>query len=117
MGGSPMAWLRRGNDEALALICAEVDQDAFGDAWEQGGKLTGDEAVALALASLDRLVLKRVLSPEARELAALSAPTYSASGVEGCCDCGAFPATEVCRGRSSCRFPTGRRGTPESQPH
>ena len=52
MGGSPMAWLRRGNDEALALIREELDQGAFAEAWEQGRKLTGDEAVALALASL-----------------------------------------------------------------
>jgi tetratricopeptide (TPR) repeat protein len=53
MGGSPMGWLRRDNDEALALIRAELNQGAFAAAWEQGRTLTADEAVALALASLN----------------------------------------------------------------
>jgi predicted ATPase/class 3 adenylate cyclase len=52
MGGSPMGWLRRDNDEALALIRAALDESAFAEAWEQGRKLTAEEAVALALASL-----------------------------------------------------------------
>jgi predicted ATPase len=49
MGASPMGWLKRGNDEALALIRARLDDAAFLEAWEQGRKLTADEAVALAL--------------------------------------------------------------------
>ena len=52
MGASLMAWLRRGNDEALALIRAELDHGAFTEAWEEGRKLTADEAVALALTTL-----------------------------------------------------------------
>jgi predicted ATPase/class 3 adenylate cyclase len=53
MGASPMGWLQRGNDEALALIRAELDEAAFAEASEQGQKLTADEAVALALDALD----------------------------------------------------------------
>ena len=49
MGASPMGWLKRGNDEALALIRARLDEAAFLEASEQGRKLTADEAVALAL--------------------------------------------------------------------
>jgi hypothetical protein len=44
-----MGWLKRGNDEALTLIRAQLDEDAFNDAHEQGRTLTADEAVALAL--------------------------------------------------------------------
>ena len=52
MGARPMAWLKRGNDEALALIHARLDDAAFREAWEQGRALTADEAVALALTAL-----------------------------------------------------------------
>jgi hypothetical protein len=52
MGASPMGWLQRGNDEALVLIRARLDDDAFAEAWERGRKLTIDEAVALALEEL-----------------------------------------------------------------
>jgi predicted ATPase/class 3 adenylate cyclase len=51
MGSSPMAWLKRGNDEALALIREELDETALDEAYEQGKSLTADEAVALALDS------------------------------------------------------------------
>jgi predicted ATPase/class 3 adenylate cyclase len=53
MGASPMGWLKRGNDEALALIRAQLDNAAFLEAWEQGGAQTADEAVALALIALE----------------------------------------------------------------
>jgi predicted ATPase/class 3 adenylate cyclase len=53
MGASPMGWLKRANDEALTLIRAEVDDAAFTEACEQGRTLTAEEAVALALDSLD----------------------------------------------------------------
>ena len=53
MGASPMGWLRRGNDQALVLIRERLDEAEFAGAWEQGRKLTADEAVALALESLD----------------------------------------------------------------
>jgi tetratricopeptide (TPR) repeat protein len=52
MGSSPMAWLKRGNDEALTLIREELDETAFADAYEEGRTLTADDAVALALAAL-----------------------------------------------------------------
>jgi predicted ATPase len=54
MGSSPMTWLKRGNDEALELIRAQLDEAALAAAWEHGRTLTADEAVALALAELDR---------------------------------------------------------------
>jgi predicted ATPase len=53
MGGSPMGWLQRGNDQALTLIRAELDEATFAEAYDQGASLTADEAVALALESLD----------------------------------------------------------------
>jgi predicted ATPase/class 3 adenylate cyclase len=49
MGATPMGWLRRGNDEALALIHARLDEASFAEAYERGRMLTADEAVALAL--------------------------------------------------------------------
>jgi predicted ATPase/class 3 adenylate cyclase len=52
MGGSPMGWLQRGNDQALTLIRAELDEATFAEAYDQGASLTADEAVALALESL-----------------------------------------------------------------
>jgi tetratricopeptide (TPR) repeat protein len=41
------------NEETLAAIRTQLDEAAFTEAWEQGRKLTADEAVALALESLD----------------------------------------------------------------
>jgi hypothetical protein len=52
MGATLMGWLRRGNDEALTLIRAELDEAAFAEAYEQGTSLTADDAVALALDEL-----------------------------------------------------------------
>jgi len=49
IGAAPGAF-----DETLAHIRAQVDEAAFADAWEQGAKLTLDEAVAHALDSLDQ---------------------------------------------------------------
>ena len=49
-----MAWLKRGNDEALNLIRAQLDEAALAGAWEHGRTLTADEAVALALGELGR---------------------------------------------------------------
>jgi predicted ATPase len=53
MGSAPMAWLKRGNDDALARICEVLDETALADAWAQGRTLTADEAVAVALGELD----------------------------------------------------------------
>ena len=41
----------RRNEETLALIHAELDGEPYEEAWEQGKRLTLDEAVALALES------------------------------------------------------------------
>src|SRR5207248_1272571 len=54
MGGKPMGWLGRGNDEARAFVCAQLDEAAFAEAYEQGRKLTADEAVALAIGEGER---------------------------------------------------------------
>jgi hypothetical protein len=37
------------SEKTLAVVRSQVDEAAFADAWEQGRKLTADEAVALAL--------------------------------------------------------------------
>ena len=47
------AWVARMNEQTLAAIHAQLDESAFAEAWEQGQSLTVDEAVALALDSLD----------------------------------------------------------------
>ena len=52
IGGNPMGWLKRANDEALTMIHAQLDEASFAEASEQGRALTADEAVALALAAL-----------------------------------------------------------------
>jgi Tetratricopeptide repeat len=41
------------NEGTIAVIRAQLDDGAFREAWEQGRKLTVDEAVELALGSLD----------------------------------------------------------------
>ena len=46
-------WVVEMNDVTLGDIRARLDEAAFAEAWEQGGRLTVDEAVALALDSLD----------------------------------------------------------------
>jgi hypothetical protein len=51
--GARPPWLTRITDEALSAIRTELDEAAFAVAWEQGRTLTADEAVALALESLD----------------------------------------------------------------
>jgi predicted ATPase/class 3 adenylate cyclase len=52
MGAVPMGWLKRGNDEALSLIRAALDEAAFAHVWEHGRTLMADEAVALAVDAL-----------------------------------------------------------------
>jgi tetratricopeptide (TPR) repeat protein len=51
--GVSEAWVARMNEETLATIRTQLDEAGFAEAWEQGRKLTADEAVALALKSLD----------------------------------------------------------------
>ena len=54
IGGSH-AWVRRMNDETLAIIRAQLDAADIKSAWEQGSKLTTEKAVALALDALDAM--------------------------------------------------------------
>ena len=51
--GVSEAWVARMNEETLSAIRARLDEGAFAEAWEQGRALTIDEAVALALESLE----------------------------------------------------------------
>ena len=47
------AWVVETNEETLTIIRKQLDEAAVAEAWEQGRALTLDEAVALALDSLD----------------------------------------------------------------
>jgi tetratricopeptide (TPR) repeat protein len=49
--GASEDWAERMNEQTLASIRTQLDEAAFAEAWEQGRKLTADEAVALALDS------------------------------------------------------------------
>ena len=51
MGGTE-GWVSRMNEETLTSVRTQLGEPAFADAWEQGRRLTGDEAVALALDAL-----------------------------------------------------------------
>ena len=51
--GGGEAWVARMNDETLGTIRKQLDGAAFAEAWEQGRKLTVDEAVAIAVAAID----------------------------------------------------------------
>jgi tetratricopeptide (TPR) repeat protein len=48
--GGTRFWVTSRNDETLALIRAQLDNDAFDEAWEEGKHLSVEEAVALAVA-------------------------------------------------------------------
>ena len=48
--GARPPWLAKINTQTLTAIRTQLDESAFAEAWEQGEKLTPDEAVALALA-------------------------------------------------------------------
>ncbi len=47
-------WLAKMNQETLTRVRAHLDEASIAEAWERGRALTADEAVALALDSLDR---------------------------------------------------------------
>jgi predicted ATPase/class 3 adenylate cyclase len=53
IGAGGMPWVANMHDETLAIIRTQLNAADIGEAWEQGQKLTADEAVALALESLD----------------------------------------------------------------
>jgi tetratricopeptide (TPR) repeat protein len=50
IGGGP-SWIGEMNEKTLTVIRAQLDEEAFAEAWEQGRALALDEAVALALDS------------------------------------------------------------------
>jgi len=54
VGLSVRPYLATRNEKTLARIHAQLDHAAFAEAWEQGQKLTLDEAVALALGEAER---------------------------------------------------------------
>ena len=51
--GVSEAWVARMNEQTLSAIRARLDESDFAEAWEEGQALTIDEAVALALESLE----------------------------------------------------------------
>jgi predicted ATPase len=53
VGASVPFWAGERNERTLASIRTQLDAAALAEAWKQGRKLTVDEAVALALDSLD----------------------------------------------------------------
>jgi predicted ATPase/class 3 adenylate cyclase len=53
LGASVPWWAGERNAKTLAIIRAQLDEAAFSEAWEQGRALTLDEAVALALDSIE----------------------------------------------------------------
>ncbi len=54
IGSTPPPFLEKMIEEALAVIHTQLDDSAFTEAWEQGKALTAEDAIALALDSLDR---------------------------------------------------------------
>jgi predicted ATPase len=52
LGARIRPWLAQMNEETLTAVRAQLDEAAFAEAWAEGGVLTADEAVALALDSL-----------------------------------------------------------------
>ena len=51
--GAMPPWLASISEETLAVVRTQLDEVVFADAWEQGRTLTADEAVAIALDSID----------------------------------------------------------------
>jgi predicted ATPase len=54
--GGGEVWVARMNEETLTTIRTQLDDEAFGEAWEQGRMLTADDAVALALDALESAI-------------------------------------------------------------
>jgi predicted ATPase len=53
--GSVESWVARMNEVTLAAARPHIDEAAVAEAWEEGRKLTADEAVALALDELNAM--------------------------------------------------------------
>ncbi|HEV2712183.1 MAG TPA: adenylate/guanylate cyclase domain-containing protein [Gaiellaceae bacterium] len=56
-------WLAEMNEMTRTMLRDELDEPAFVDVWEEGRKLTADEAVALALRELESDPSRAVLPP------------------------------------------------------
>jgi hypothetical protein len=50
--GASENWMARRNEETLGIVRQQLDDAAFAEAWEEGTKLTADQAVALAVQSV-----------------------------------------------------------------
>jgi predicted ATPase/class 3 adenylate cyclase len=50
--GARRSWVLRRNEDTLARVRSQLDQAAFTEAWEQGRKLTADEAATIARAAI-----------------------------------------------------------------
>jgi tetratricopeptide (TPR) repeat protein len=53
LGTTPPSWVAHRNEITLAIVRAQLDEAAFTESWEEGRTLTADEAVALALNSVE----------------------------------------------------------------
>ena len=53
LGYSLESWMTQENEDALAAVRAQLDDAAFDAAWEAGAELSLDEAIALALDSIE----------------------------------------------------------------
>ena len=51
--GASQPWVAKQNAETLARAGAQLDEARFAEAWDEGRGLTSDEAVELALESLE----------------------------------------------------------------
>jgi hypothetical protein len=49
LGLARMSWVVKIRDEAISRARTQLDDSAFAEAWDEGRKLTPDDAVALAL--------------------------------------------------------------------
>jgi hypothetical protein len=53
IGATFRPWAVRLNEETIGTVRSQIDEATFAKAWEDGRKLTLDEAAALALASVE----------------------------------------------------------------
>jgi predicted ATPase/class 3 adenylate cyclase len=71
-GATVRPWLAEMNEGTLTTIREQLDEAAFAEAWEQGRALTADEAVALAIDSLE-------IGPGGRDPQASETPSETGS--------------------------------------
>jgi hypothetical protein len=54
LGTTGESWVARDTKDALDAIHAQLDEAAFSEAWEEGGRLNQDEVIGLALETLSK---------------------------------------------------------------